>query len=199
MAEVAPHRFVFALAATVVLAAPFVLTATLASSLVTPLATSCAALLLRATAPLVSQPAPNVESEPVVATPSELSFEAATKAPRRGAKPAAKAKPGALFVSGATVLALAQSAARPRGAFVQATEQHPAGLRLTGVAALGIGLQDGDILIEALGVTPRAPEQVIGAVIEARAKQARFLSGTVWRGGQTFRITVEQPYLREPA
>jgi hypothetical protein len=56
-------------------------------------------------------------------------------------------------------------------------------------------VQDGDILIEALGVTPRAPGQVIGAIIEARAQHARFLSGTLWRRGQTFPITVEQPYL----
>jgi len=93
------------------------------------------------------------------------------------------------------VLKLAQSAARPRGSFVAPTPQHPAGLRLSGVAALGIGLQDGDILIEALGIAPRAPGEIIGAILAARAKQARYLSGTLWRQGQTFRITVEQPYI----
>jgi hypothetical protein len=68
-------------------------------------------------------------------------------------------------------------------------------LRLSGVAPLGIGVQDGDILIEALGMTPRSAGQVIGAIIEARSQKARALSGTLWRRGQTFRITVEQPYL----
>jgi hypothetical protein len=79
--------------------------------------------------------------------------------------------------------------------FVEKTAQHPAGLRLSGVGGLGIGVQDGDILIEALGVTPRSAGQIIGAVIEARAHEARFLSGTLWRSGQTLRITVEQPYV----
>lgn len=109
---------------------------------------------------------------------------------------AAKVAPTALFISQATVLKLAESAVRPRGAFVGQTAEHPPGLRLSGVASLGIGLQDGDILIEALGIAPRGPGEVIGAIIEARARNARLLSGTVWRQGQTFRLTVEQPYLR---
>ncbi|HYJ11429.1 MAG TPA: hypothetical protein VEX18_20545, partial [Polyangiaceae bacterium] len=61
---------------------------------------------------------------------------------------------------------------------------------------LGIGVQDGDILTEALGITPQSPGQLIGGIIEARAKQARYLSGTLWRRGQVLRITVEQPYFR---
>ena len=199
MAGVAPPRFARTLAATIALGAPFVLVAAFASSLVTPLTAAGVAVLLRVTAPLVAKPAAPLELEPVTNAPVALTFETTTKATRRGGKAPAKPKPSALFVSEAVVLELARSAARPSGAFVQATEQHPAGLRLTGVAALGVGLHDGDILIEALGATPRAPEQVIGAVIEARAKRARFLTGTVWRAGQTFRITVEQPYLREPA
>ncbi len=192
-------RCVRPLLLSVALAAPFAVVTTWASSLVAPLASSTAELLLRVTEPLAAPPAtPVAPPATPVAAPVTLSFEAASQATRKGAKAPSK-KPAALFVGEATVLKLAQSSARPRGAFVPATEQHPAGLHLSGVAALGIGLQDGDILIEALGMTPRAPEQVIGAIIEARAKQARFLSGTVWRAGQTFRITVEQPYLREPA
>jgi hypothetical protein len=185
-----------------VLGAPFVLSAHLASALLEPLTHRAVRLLIGATAPLSALPAPpEPEAEAVDVPPnppSDLSFEAVTKSnvPRRSQAPTPpKAKPTALFVSGATVLKLAQTSARPRGSFVSASAQHPAGLRLTGVAALGIGVQDGDILIEALGITPRAPGQVIGAIIEARAKQAPFLSGTLWRQGQTFPITVEQPYL----
>jgi hypothetical protein len=77
---------------------------------------------------------------------------------------------------------------------VARSAQHPAGLRLSGVTALGIGVHDGDVLVEALGATPASPGQVIGAIIQARADQARYLSGTIWRRGQTFRIVVEQPY-----
>jgi hypothetical protein len=187
------------LLASLALGAPFLLAAHAAAGLVGPFTQSAVTALLRATAPLTAV-APEPQAEPTEAAPAapvEPSFEVATKPHgARVARPVAKAKPSALFVSEATVLRLAQSSARPQGSFVAQSDQHPAGLRLSGVAALGIGVQDGDILIEALGITPRAPGQVIGAIIEARAKQARFLSGTLWRQGQTFPITVEQPYLR---
>ena len=201
MPAVAAPRFAHAELGSVLLGAPFVLSAHAASALVAPLTNAAVTLLVRATAPLTAVAVTQLEAEPEESAPLqplELGFAAVTQAPvRRNAKPLPKpAKPSALFVSEATVLKLSQSAARPRGSFVAASPQHPAGLRLSGVAPLGIGVQDGDILIEALGVTPRAPGQVIGAIIEARAKQARFLSGTLWRQGQTFPITVEQPYLR---
>jgi hypothetical protein len=198
MAAVAASRSARVLLASVALGAPFLLAAHGAAGLVAPFTQSAVKALLRATAPFAAA-APEAEVAPMELTPAapaELSFEVATKSHGpRVARRAAKAKPSALFVSEATVLRLAQSSARPQGSFVAQSDQHPAGLRLSGVAALGIGVQDGDILIEALGITPRAPGQVIGAIIEARAKQARFLGGTLWRQGQTFPITVEQPYL----
>ncbi len=200
MAAVTAPRFARALLGSVLLGAPFVLAAHAAAALIAPLTKASVAALVRATAPLnaVAVVEPEADTRVEVEPRIELVVTADTKAPaRRVAKPLAKAKPAALFVTEATVLRLAQSAARPHGSFVAQTSAHPAGLRLSGVAALGIGVQDGDILIEALGVTPHGPGQVIGAVIEARAKRARFLSGTLWRQGQTFPITVEQPYLPE--
>ena len=47
------------------------------------------------------------------------------------------------------------------------------------MAALGIGVQDGDILVEALGVQPRSPGQLIGAIIEARA-QLGVVGSSLW-------------------
>ena len=200
MARVVAPRFARVLLASVALGAPFLLAAHAAAGLVGPFTQSAVKTLLRATAPFAAaatEAAPEPEATEVApAAPAELSFDVATKPHgARVVRPVAKAKPSALFVSEATVLRLAQSSARPQGSFVAQSDQHPAGLRLSGVAALGIGVQDGDILIEALGITPRAPGQIIGAIIEARAKHARFLSGTLWRQGQTFAITVEQPYL----
>lgn len=202
MRAVAGPGFARVALGSVLLGAPFLLAAHASGALVAPLTASAVTLLVRVTAPLSSAPVSEA-AEPAAAPaksapsgPASLSFVAAAPAPaRHGRKAAPKARPSALFVSQATVLQLAQSSARPSGSFVAATPQHPAGLRLSGVAPLGIGVQDGDILIEALGITPRAPGQVIGAIIEARAKQARFLSGTLWRQGQTFAITVEQPYV----
>lgn len=182
--------------AVVALAAPFGLAARAASGLVAPLSGSVVATLLKLSVPL-RQPEPVVDAEPAASEPEPVELSAASPAgaPRRGTPKVVPKKPTALFVSQGTVLKLAESAARPRGSFVAQTPQHPAGLRLVGVGALGIGVEDGDILIEALGIAPRGPGEIIGAIIEARAKNARFLSGTLWRRGETFRITVEQPYL----
>lgn len=188
------------------LAAPFAGAAYGVATLVGPISRTSADLLLALAAPLAPPaPAPPVdavrEEEPAARpAPELLPVAGPVGSPRRGsARPAPRAKPAALFVSQATVLKLAESAARPRGAFVPRTAEHPAGLQLSGVGALGIGVQDGDILVEALGVAPRAPSDIIGAVLQARAQSARFLSGTLWRRGDTFRITVEQPYLPAPA
>lgn len=193
------RRLLQTLLAALALSAPFALVAHAAQSLVAPFTTRSVTALLRLTAPLTAEPPPLTADELVDPNLPDNWAEPvvlAGKGSGRGvAKPFRVTTPAALFVSKATVLKLAQSAARPQGAFVQESAEHPAGLRLSGVAALGIGVQDGDILIEALGITPRSPGQIIGAIIEARAQQARFLSGKLWRQGKLISITVEQPYL----
>jgi hypothetical protein len=182
------------------LGAPFVLVARAGQSSLAPLSEAAVAALLRVTAGLAvaaASPAPEVDLDLDLGleleAPTQVALQHNGKASGRAPKLVPKPPP-ALFVSRATVLKLAQSAARPRGSFVGGTPQHPAGLRLSGVAGLGIGLQDGDILIEAMGIAPRASAEIVGAVVEARARRAEALSGTLWRRGQTFRITVQQPY-----
>jgi hypothetical protein len=193
-----PPRFVMTLLCAAALGAPFALVARGAEALLPRLTKAPVDALLRVTAPL-SQAAESPPADTDLADlggndePAQLAVQGSGKTPpRAAARPVAK--PSALFVSRATVLKLAQSAARPRGSFVAATPAHPAGLRLGGVAGLGIGLQDGDILVEAMGLAPRAPGEIVGAVLEARARRVEALSGTLWRRGQTFRITVQQPY-----
>jgi hypothetical protein len=197
MAAVAPLHSLRVLLVVAALAAPFAVAAQGASALVAPVSRAMAGVLVGALAPLSRAVEPASLVGDAAQAPVSLAVGNGSKAPaRHGAgKPGPKGKPSALFVSQATVLKLAESAARPRGTFVPQTSQHPQGLRLSGVSALGIGVQDGDILIEALGITPRAPGELIGAIIQARAKNARSLSGTLWRQGDTFAITVEQPYL----
>jgi hypothetical protein len=186
------------------LSAPFALMAKAQSALAESAASAAVRTLLSVTAPL--SPAAAFAS-PLDEADTSVTFEAASepggigagKAKAGGAKrPAAAAKPQALFVSAGSVLSLSRAAVRPRGSFVPQTSEHPAGLRLVGVGALGIGVRDGDILIDAMGIVPRSSGEIIGAVIEARARRERVLSGTLWRSGHTFRITVEQPYL-DPA
>jgi len=185
----------------VALATPFVLVAKAQTAFAESLVNRAVAALLRVAAP-VAPAAAGVAVEGTVVTFDPAAQSAALGAGKAPAPPrsraAVPAKPQPLFVSAASVLQLSKSEARPQGTFVAQTPQHPAGLRLMGVAGLGIGVKDGDILVDAMGMTPRSSGEIIGAIIQARAQRVRYLSGTLWRSGQTFRITVEQPYL-DPA
>jgi hypothetical protein len=200
-------RFGQVVLACAALGSPFALVASSAGAFVEPLSRAAVGALLSASSALSAPSAPRLPPEPLELDaelpPSDALASSNTKPAGARAGRAGRAirpqSPAALFVSAAKVLRLSQGSARPQGELVAATAQHPAGLRLSGVAALGIGVQDGDILVEALGAAPRSPGQIIGGIIEARAQRARYLSGTLWRRGQTLKITVEQPYLQAAA
>jgi hypothetical protein len=153
------------------------------------------AVLFRAPA----APAPELDDE-VIPIGANLAPQALTAPPvkGRGKKRGAQAPPSGpplVFVSRDAVLNLASTGARPRGVPVPATAQRPAGLKLLGVAGLGVGLRDGDVLTRALGVPALSSGAVIQAVLAARAKRAPVLEGEFWRGNQRWIIRVEQPYL----
>jgi hypothetical protein len=67
------------------------------------------------------------------------------------------------------------------------------------VAALGVGLAEGDILTRALGQPALSREAVVRAVLQARARRARVLEGEFYRGSERWILRVEQPYLPEPS
>ncbi|HTQ03809.1 MAG TPA: hypothetical protein VMI54_08120 [Polyangiaceae bacterium] len=143
-------------------------------------------------------PPPDAEPE-FIPTDFQVLAEPA-EPPAKNHKAAKKARAAAapvVFVSQKAVLGLANSGARPHGAFVPANAVRPAGLRLTGVSALGIGLLDGDVLTRAVGQPATATSAVIQAVLAARAHHAAVLEGELWRGAQRFVIRVEQPYVDE--
>jgi hypothetical protein len=114
--------------------------------------------------------------------------------PKLGKRPPGSPGKG-IFVSAATVLKLASRGGRPRGTPVKAHGARPAGLRLTGVSALGIGLEDGDVLTRALGRPALSAGSVVESVIVARSKRAKVLDGEFYRGNDRYVIQVEQPYL----
>jgi len=122
--------------------------------------------------------------------PLSAAFELAAKDGKRGAK----ASPKGIRISAETVLRLADSGARPRGIPVKAEGQRPAGILLVGVSALGVGMKDGDVLVEAAGKPALQTAEVIRAVIAARAAHAKEVSGRFWRGGEYWLLVVEQPY-----
>jgi hypothetical protein len=108
---------------------------------------------------------------------------------------AAAPKPSGVFVSAETVLRLAEARAMPRAVPAPANGARPAGLRLMGVGALGIGMRDGDVLTEVLGTPVGAVSQVIALVIQARGRHERRISGRFFRGNLAMSVVVEQPYV----
>jgi hypothetical protein len=108
------------------------------------------------------------------------------------------AAPPALMVRAATVLRLADSGARPSGVPVPANDACPAGIALSGVSTLGLGLRDGDRLVRAAGMPALDPGAVISAIVASRGAHVPVISGQICRDGALFALVVEQPYLTSP-
>lgn len=117
-------------------------------------------------------------------------------------KPRARGRAGGVThgirISASQVLGLAARRAMPQAVPVKATAQHPAGLLLRGVSALGVGLQDGDVLTEAAGQKATSVATVVGIVLAARGRQVPEISGRFYRGWVPFALSVEQPYPKPP-
>jgi len=101
-------------------------------------------------------------------------------------------------ISAAQVMALAARRAMPQAVPVKATAGHPAGLMLRSVSALGVGLQEGDVLTEAAGQRATSVATVVGIVLAARGRQVPEISGRFYRGWVPFGLSVEQPYPKQP-
>jgi hypothetical protein len=100
-----------------------------------------------------------------------------------------------VYVDARTVLRLSRRGIVPAGSPVRATSSRPAGLALAGVSALGVGLSDGDVLVEVEGSPVRTEGQVIGMVIAARGRRVPHLSAIFFRGAEPMWLTVEMPYI----
>ncbi|HEX3596452.1 MAG TPA: hypothetical protein VHU80_15185 [Polyangiaceae bacterium] len=143
-------------------------------------------------APRPPVPPPEVESGAVELPPDFAADPLAAPPARhkRGARPAkGDAKDsglaGGIFVDKDTVLRLARAGVVPSGQTVPTTATHPGGIELHGVGALGVGLTDGDILVEVEGRAVQTEGQVVGIVIGARSRHAERLSAVVWRASRT--------------
>lgn len=130
-------------------------------------------------------------------TASERWVSASAKRPNPPAHARVTPRHG-IRISSAQVLALAARRAMPSAVFVKATGQRPSGLLLSGVSALGVGLEDGDVLTEAAGQKASSVAAVVGIVLAARSRQVSEISGRFYRGGVLFSVTVEQPYPPAP-
>jgi hypothetical protein len=140
--------------------------------------------------------APAPLPEPKDALAAEVLAPPQATGRRPGARTKLRAPPRALGVrvSAQKVLELARRRAIPRAAFVAATGAQPAGLRLSSVSGLGVGMREGDILTRVAGTEVRSVGAVADLVIRARARQAPEISAEFWREGVRGTLVVEQPY-----
>ncbi len=89
--------------------------------------------------------------------------------------------------------AAVRNGVRPSASAVGATGDHPAGLIVYGWGDAGTALRDGDIIVSVGGRTPSSVDDVIAAVAGAYRHETYAVSGRIWRGGETFDVSVELP------
>lgn len=158
--------------------------------------------LVRLTLPLASAPepsAPAFELSPgLLGDTLSAPLTNTANTTSRSKPAAARAHAGNLTpgirISSSQVLQLAARRLMPQAVPVKASAEHPAGLQLRSVSALGVGLRDGDVLTEAAGQKASSVAVVVGVVLAARSRQVPEISGRFYRGGVPFTLTVEQPY-----
>lgn len=153
------------------------------------------------------EPTPQQDTVPAEVAPESPGEAAASpEAVRQGERRRRRGQPraataarvhGGVRVSAQQVLALAARRAVPQAVPVPAQGERPAGLRLVGVSALGVGMRDGDILTRVAGAPVTSAGAVVEIVLRARAKQAREISAEFWRDGARWALVVEQPYLNQ--
>jgi hypothetical protein len=151
-------------------------------------------------APPAATPVPHEmrAPQPTAAEPPAAARSTRSRS-RRAAAPAPTFPARGLRVSAETVLRIARSGMRPNGTPVAASQGCAAGLRLSGVGALGVGLRDGDILTHAAGRPAASRADVVGTVIAARGARKLEVSGRFCRDGEAWNLVVEQPYPRSAA
>jgi hypothetical protein len=158
---------------------------------------------LSVSAPVVDgDPEPDVVSGADLVIPSRDAGDAAylfapadrPNTKRRAHRPAV-VKPGhALRVSAGTVLHLANAGVIPVGRSVPARGARPAGIEVSGVASLGIGVRDGDVLTEVAGVPVTDATEVVAIVLVSRQRHDRAISAVFYRDKEPWALTVEMPY-----
>lgn len=146
---------------------------------------------------------PLSENDADSASPDDVQAAKATTHKRRTVATAGKPnlvppKKG-LRVNRATILQLARQRVIPRGEPVQGEHAVPSGIRLSGVSAFGVGVQDGDVLTHVSGMPVADTAQVIGAVLGALNRKQEQISARFWRNGEPWALVVELPQVETPA
>jgi S1-C subfamily serine protease len=96
-----------------------------------------------------------------------------------------------IFVSPEMIRRAVPASGRPAAAWSPRTAEHPAGMMISSPGALGGTILAGDVIYEAEGQALGSPEQLVSVVMQAYRRNARFVSGRLWRHGEAWVLTVE--------
>jgi hypothetical protein len=145
--------------------------------------------------PLVDEPTAAMDDAPGTAedVPDAAAHGVVLAKKGHRAKPTASAGPS-VFVPASVVLRLARARAVPGSRPVPATSDRPGGVRLSGVGALGVGMQDGDVITEVAGRAVQSEGDVASIVIAALGRRTSQLSAVFYRGKSRGSLVVEIPY-----
>jgi hypothetical protein len=139
------------------------------------------------------------EATPDVTAASAPAANGSTPKKKGKGKKAPSAAPEgpSVYVSERTILRLAKARAVPQAQSVAATGERPGGVQLLGVSALGVGMQDGDVITEVAGRPVRGEGDIVGMVLSARSRQAPTISAVFYRGKVRGTLVVAMPYVNE--
>jgi hypothetical protein len=133
----------------------------------------------------VPSPLPSADDEPKDNAVSEKSDGG------RGHRVAKAAPRKRIFVGPDLVQKATAPAARPRAQFVARSEQHPAGVAFQSAGALEGTVRTGDILVQAEGQPIASFEQLVAIVGKSYERRTKYVTGRLWRRGETYDVTVE--------
>ena len=154
-------------------------------------------------------PLPEIAAEPALAVSEDATTAANAPSPspsspkKKGKGKHAPTAKGAspegpsVYVSERTILRLANARAVPRSQSVAATDDRPGGVQLFGVSALGVGMQDGDVITEVAGRSVQGQGDIVAIVLAVRSRQAPTVSAVFYRGKVRGTLVVAMPYPRE--
>jgi hypothetical protein len=100
-------------------------------------------------------------------------------------------RPRRIFVGPAMIRRAIPPSARPRSTWTDRSGDRPAGMLIQSPGALSGTIVPGDVLFEAEGRPIASFEQLVSIVGQAYQRKAKYLSGRLYRKGETWAVTVE--------
>jgi hypothetical protein len=126
----------------------------------------------------------------VAIDPSPFAFATARSGSDRVAQSRAR-RPRRIFVGPSMIRRAIPSSARPKSAWTDRDGDRPAGMLIQSPGVLAGTILAGDVLFEAEGRPIGSFEQLVSIVGDGYRRKTKFLSGRLYRKGETWAVTVE--------